>query len=37
MFRGAYDSGRDQIADSSYGNDYAQISVNSPNCPYHSE
>ena len=31
------DSGRDQIADSSYGNDYAQISVNSPNCPYHSE
>ncbi len=31
------DSGRDQIADSSYGSDYAQISVNSPNCPYHSE
>ena len=31
------DSGRDQIADSSYGSDYAQISVNSPNCPYHNE
>lgn len=31
------DSGRDQIADSSYGSDYAQISTNSPNCPYHSE
>jgi Flp pilus assembly protein TadG len=31
------DSGRDQIADSSYGSDYAQISTNSPNTPYHSE
>src|SRR5262249_46665219 len=31
------DSGRDQIADSSYGNDYAEISTNSPNCPYHTE
>ena len=29
------DSGRDQTADSS--GDYAQISVNSPNCPYHNE
>lgn len=31
------DSGRDQIADSSYGSDYAQISTSSPNCPLHSE
>jgi Flp pilus assembly protein TadG len=29
------DSGRDQQADTN--GDYAQISVNSPNCPYHSE
>ena len=29
------DNGRDQVADSA--GDYAQISVNSPNCPYHSE
>ena len=29
------DSGRDQTADTN--GDYAQISVNSPNCPYHNE